>query len=218
MEDIKNIHLAFVCPLKINGLNEGDCSSYHCDQCKHSVIDFTNKTHKELQHKLEVTNSRVCGIFKREQLSNQFIKYATISLVASSSFVFQSNAQDIKIDSIIPQTDAQSVNNDDLVFGVIINEMAQPQGGYEALYKAINTEIRLPPDYTKSGKVYLQFTIDTLGNMNNSNIIKGLDKIADREVLRVIKELDFKFIPARQRNKKVESRQILPIYFGSKKD
>ena len=65
----------------------------------------------------------------------------------------------------------------------------------------------------EKGKVFIQFTVDTLGRAGEFKIVKGYNELADSIALQVIKDLDFPFNPARQRGRAVKSRMIFPITF-----
>lgn len=211
MPEIKNTCLAFSCPLSKYELNKKG-NHFHCDQCEHAVIDFTDKSDEQLQETLDKTKGRVCGIFKKRQLSPQFLKYAAASVVMSTSIAFQSHAQEnAKVDSINQTCD--SVADNDIVFGMVVGEMAQPIGGYEKLYQAIAEELTLPKGLHSSGKVYLQFSVDTTGSIKEVVAIKEYNKKASKEAIRVMKKIDYPFIPASQSGKKVESRLVIPIIF-----
>jgi len=212
MKEIKNKKLAFSCPLSKDKLNKKG-NDFHCDQCNHTVIDFTNKSEEQLQETLDKTKGRVCGIFKKRQLSPQFLKYAAASVLMSSSIAFRSQAQEnIKTDSTYQACD--SVADDDITFGMVVGEMAKPIGGYEKLYQAIEKELNLPDELHSSGKVYMQFTVDTTGSMKEIAVVKGYDKKASTEALRVMKKIDYPFITASQRGKKIKSRLVIPINFN----
>ena len=54
-----------------------------CDSCQHHVIDFTKAESNQLAMALQ-SNNRVCGRFKRSQMSESVLKYAATVVVASS--------------------------------------------------------------------------------------------------------------------------------------
>lgn len=63
------------------------------------------------------------------------------------------------------------------------------------------------------GKVFVQFIIDKEGTVQEVEIIRGLNKILDKEVERVVKSMP-QFIPGKQRDKNVAVRFILPVSFN----
>jgi hypothetical protein len=65
MTKIKDVTIEFNCPETLD-------SKLHCDRCSHAVIDFTNKTDKELIEEIKKSKGPVCGLFKKSQLSSYF--------------------------------------------------------------------------------------------------------------------------------------------------
>ena len=93
MAKIKNITIEFHC---LESLDD----ALFCDKCSRRVIDFTNKTDSELRKEIENSNRTVCGLFKKSQLSNQFLKYAAATFIATSLTVPAIGQEVIKGDSI----------------------------------------------------------------------------------------------------------------------
>lgn len=62
------------------------------------------------------------------------------------------------------------------------------------------------------GIVVIQFTINTVGRVVNAKILKSVDALLDKEVLRVV-SMSPKWQPARWRGKRLETHYILPIKF-----
>ena len=81
--DIKNVNLSFCCNKDWNTMRTVDEQKRFCESCQHQVIDFTKSTEKELKSALQ-SSPRVCGRFKRSQMSDAFLKYAASLVVASS--------------------------------------------------------------------------------------------------------------------------------------
>ena len=63
-----------------------------------------------------------------------------------------------------------------------------------------------------SGKVFIQFIIDTLGVVNNIRILRGVDPSIDAEAIRVIK-LSPLWLPAKQNGRKVKQEFTIPLNF-----
>ncbi|OFY83536.1 MAG: hypothetical protein A3F72_13000 [Bacteroidetes bacterium RIFCSPLOWO2_12_FULL_35_15] len=84
-------------------------------------------------------------------------------------------------------------------------------GGDVGMRKFINNNLKFPNGLKSSGKVYLSFTVDTLGNVKDAIILKGHTKETDEEALRVVNLL--KFIPAKRQGKLIETKVNLPISF-----
>ncbi|UII32304.1 energy transducer TonB [Fulvivirga ulvae] len=214
MVDIKNITLAFNCPESRESLNS--CGrDYFCEKCRHKVLDFTTSSEEELLKSLKASNTPVCGIFRRSQLSKPLLKYLAVSVTAIAASVVQVSAQEI---SEIEEIPVEETGYEPVVFGMVVETMPLPEGGHEKFYEAIASEIRYPKRLHMEDKVYVQFMIDTLGNMTNGELVKGLHEVADAEALRVLKAINYKFIPATQSGVKVQSRMIVPISFGRIKE
>ena len=62
------------------------------------------------------------------------------------------------------------------------------------------------------GIVIVQFTINTVGRVVNTKILKSVDAILDKEVLRVV-SMSPKWQPARWRGERIETHYTLPIKF-----
>lgn len=62
------------------------------------------------------------------------------------------------------------------------------------------------------GIVVVQFTINTLGRVVNAKVLKSVDAVLDKEVLRVV-SMSPKWQPARWRGKRLETHYTLPIKF-----
>lgn len=85
-------------------------------------------------------------------------------------------------------------------------------GGAIGLKKFINENLRYPnTDECITGKVYVSFTVDTLGNVKDIEIKKGITPSTDKEAIRVVEMLTF--IPGLRFGRIVETKMILPISF-----
>ena len=63
-----------------------------------------------------------------------------------------------------------------------------------------------------SGKVYVSFIIDTLGQVTNVETIKGINDEFDKEAVRVVKLLS-NWEPGTIRGKKIAVKYTVPINF-----
>ncbi|MEN9523728.1 MAG: hypothetical protein RL065_2105 [Bacteroidota bacterium] len=89
-------------------------------------------------------------------------------------------------------------------------------GGEEGMYSIINKNIKYPKSALNEniqGKVIVQFVVDTLGKVNDFQIIKSVRDDVDEEALRVTRMLD-KWEPATQNGKKVKVVYSIPITFS----
>lgn len=92
-------------------------------------------------------------------------------------------------------------------------EIAQPIDGIIKFYKAIGKNVKYPEGLNLKGKVYLELTIDSLGQLKDTKIITGINSRIDNEAIRVITSLNYPFKPAIINGKPAKSKLILPIAF-----
>ena len=210
MTKIENITIEFNCSEKLD-------DTHFCEKCSHQVIDFTIKTDKELQEELKKSKGLVCGIFKKSQLSDQFLKYAAATFVATSLTIPTLGQEIIKRDSLLKACEQTEIEETDIFFGVIVEKQAEPVGGYKKFFEAIADRINYPTGLTEKGKTFIEFSIDTLGQMKDVKLIKGFNEQADKEAVRVLTSINFPFIPGRQRGKTVRTRLVIPISFDPEK-
>jgi protein TonB len=97
----------------------------------------------------------------------------------------------------------------------IVEESAEPLGGYAAFYKYVNKNIKYPNQAKRmgvEGKVYVQFVVDQNGNITDVKAIRGIGAGCDEEAIRVLRESP-KWKPGKQRGRAVKQRIVLPINF-----
>jgi len=99
----------------------------------------------------------------------------------------------------------------------VYEELPTFPGGMQNFVKYIHENIKLPREVrygTVSGKVQVEFVIDSLGQIppNKIKISQGLCKLCDEEAVRLIRESP-KWNPAIQRDKPVNVMMHLPITF-----
>ncbi|MEO1051911.1 MAG: hypothetical protein AAFX87_14870 [Bacteroidota bacterium] len=223
MSRINNINLAFACPIKLNDLSQCD-GAYHCDQCNHKVIDFTNKSQEELNQAIANSDTRVCGMFKGSQMSREFRKYAAVTLLASSALFGQSCSKEL-VEPMTEVTDEtpieiteieieEEVEETDIIFGYVHETMPSPIGGHEKFYAEISKELRIPSNFNGEGKVYISFFVDTSGNMVDFEVLKTFADWAGEEAVRALKAVNHRFVPGTQRNQPVKVKLIYPVTFN----
>lgn len=217
MAEINNIVLQFPCPLEKESFDKTR-SGYHCNKCSTEVVDFTCKSSDDLQREIRKAQDPVCGIFRKSQLSSQFIKYAATTFVVSSALTLQSFAQEkTKIDSTSKSHENIDAETEPVIFGMIIETQPLPVGGYEKFYSALSKEIKYPKDLKEKGKCFVEFFIDSTGSAHSFKIIKSFNIDADREALGALTRLNYHWSPAKQRGKPIAARFILPIVFDPDK-
>ena len=212
MSDINNINLEFKCPVGRSVLKKAG-EAFVCEKCSNNVIDFTNKSNRELQSILSKSVEPVCGIFKTRQLSQKFLKYAAAGFfVSAASLTLSANAQDITILDIPISEEAETEHTE--IFGSIIETMPEPIGGNEKFLEAIARAFKYPEGLEQSGKVYVQFVVDTSGQMTDVEVFRGFNQLADQAALETIRSLNYPFKPGEQRGIPVRSRMVIPIIFN----
>lgn len=88
-------------------------------------------------------------------------------------------------------------------------------GGFSGIMKQIQKEFKYPKEARNrgiEGKVYVAFTIDIDGYLDEVKVLRSPDPILSKESVRIIKTLD-RFIPGVQRGKPVRVMYTLPINF-----
>jgi TonB family protein len=86
------------------------------------------------------------------------------------------------------------------------------KGGTEALKIYLSQNLHYPKTASKSGTVYVNFTVEEDGTITNIVVLKGVEPILDNEVLCVICMMPA-WIPAKQNGKPIATRYNLPIKF-----
>jgi len=90
-----------------------------------------------------------------------------------------------------------------------VQEMPEPRGGVEGLFKYIADNTRYP-DIAKEnniqGKVYVRFCVTSKGTIDQVSILKGVDPELDAEAIRIVKIFP-PFKPGKQDGKPV------PVWF-----
>lgn len=215
MKKIKNITLEFSCIEQKDSFDKTEMG-FFCSKCSTAVIDFTDKSMHELQEEISKSTRPVCGIFKRTQLSEQFIRYATATFIASSTLTIPTIAQ-VKVDSAWQAIGhLEKEGESDTFFGSIMEVSAAPRGGYKKFMQALSKEIKHLDNTTIRGKTFVEFTIDTTGQMRDIKVIKEFNERADQEAVRALKALNYPFTPGRQNNKPVIMRMVIPVVFDKR--
>jgi TonB family protein len=207
MKNITNASLAFNC-------SENVGRKHFCEKCRHRVIDFRNKTEIDLMQEINEALGHVCGIFNTSQLSDTFLKYAAATVIVTSLAIPTHGQETNKLDSLLKAYDESAPKEEEDVFiGTIVEVMPEPVGGNEKFLEAIRSKIIYPVGLAEKGRTYIQFLIDSTGQMKDVTIMKGFNELADKEALRVMSSLNYPFIPARQGGKPVSMRFVIPVIF-----
>jgi len=108
--------------------------------------------------------------------------------------------------------------NESQVFSVV-DEMATPVFGFDALYENLGHIIQYPEQARKNGvegKIYIEFVVQTDGTLSDIKLIRGVDDDIDTEALRAFYQLQAKWNPAIHQGQLVKMRMTMPIVFSLK--
>jgi len=111
---------------------------------------------------------------------------------------------------------SQTTNSDTGAIFVVEEIPPKFPGGDEKLFKIIKDSLKCPESALKDdigGRLITQFTIDTLGNVKDIKIIKGVREDLDNEAIRLVGLLNG-WTPATQNGKKVRVVFSLPLTFS----
>lgn len=111
-------------------------------------------------------------------------------------------------------TSSSSTPDDDRVY-TFVEEMAKFPGGENAMYAFIRNNVKYPKKDRKEkreGRVMAQFTVTSIGKIENIQILRGVSPTIDAEVIRVINLMP-DWIPATQKGKPVNVKFNLPFNF-----
>ncbi|MRT91605.1 energy transducer TonB [Ancylomarina sp. 16SWW S1-10-2] len=98
---------------------------------------------------------------------------------------------------------------------VIVEDMPEFPGGDIELQKWINSSVKYPviaQENGITGRVYVGFVVNKVGQVENVKIMRGVDPSLDKEALRVINKMP-KWKPGKQRGKAVKVSYTVPINF-----
>lgn len=99
---------------------------------------------------------------------------------------------------------------------IIVEDMPTFQGGDANAFRTwIQQNLRYPEIAAEngiSGKVFVQFAVNSKGEVTDAKVVRGVDPALDKEALRVVKSSP-KWIPGKQRGKPVKVQFTFPIVF-----
>ena len=98
----------------------------------------------------------------------------------------------------------------------VVDQKPQFPGGKKTLYKYLNLSLQYPDSAQKAekeGHVIVAFIIDRTGKVKNPQIISGVNKAFNEEVIRVVKNLP-KWKPGVHNGEKVNVKYRIPITFN----
>jgi periplasmic protein TonB len=98
---------------------------------------------------------------------------------------------------------------------LVVEENAEPKGGYAAFYKFVSENIKYPAPARRmriEGRVYVEFIVNKDGKISDAKTVKGIGGGCDEEAERIVLEAP-SWNPAKQRGRPVRQRMVLPITF-----
>ncbi len=93
----------------------------------------------------------------------------------------------------------------------------EPAAGLEDFLSYMADNLTYPEKAKKAGiqgKVFVDFIVDSNGDINNVKTVKGLGHGLDEEAERVIANYEKKWNPGVKDGKKVNTRMVLPVNFA----
>ena len=121
--------------------------------------------------------------------------------------------QQMEID-IVDYNDGEEVTDEEIFF--VVEDMPSFQGkGQEGFREWIAHNLKYPEAAAKKrigGRVYVQFAVNSNGEVVDAIVIKGVDPMLDQEALRVVMSSP-RWEPGRQRGKPVKVQFTFPINF-----
>ena len=121
--------------------------------------------------------------------------------------------QDMEIE-IVEFEEEEEVAEEEVFF--IVEDMPSFQGkGQEGFRTWIGQNLRYPEIAAEngiSGKVYVQFAVNSKGNVVDAVVVRGVDPALDKEAVRVVMSSP-KWTPGKQRGKSVKVQFTFPINF-----
>ena len=118
------------------------------------------------------------------------------------------NHPDATLPELVVAPEDESLNNQEIF--MVVEQMPKLIGGLAS----IQQEIKYPQIAKKAGiegRVFVQFVVDTVGNVVSPQIVKGIGAGCDEEALRAVKKA--KFTPGMQRGQAVNVKMSIPITF-----
>ncbi|AFM04237.1 Gram-negative bacterial tonB protein [Bernardetia litoralis DSM 6794] len=139
-------------------------------------------------------------------VQREFYKAKNDSIKVDLSFLDSIKIPPVKIE--------REKKKEDFVCILIAEPVATFEGGMENFYKVIGENLEFPKE-AKTGRVFFQFVIDTIGKMTAIEFIESPSQENNKAVLKLIDFINenYTWKPAQQRGKKIKVRMNIPIIF-----
>lgn len=194
----------------------------YCASCAHLVHDFSTAAAADLPAALAATRAaapdgRVCGRFAAGQVARPRLSYRLRRFLVALVLVvgLGMSAREALAQVRQAQRPYRPAKEEPAFMGVVVEQMPAYQGGSAGLQKFLKQNLRYPAGATKTGRVFVSFTVDAHGKARKFEIAKGLEPVLDAEVLRIMHLLG-NFTPGKQNGKPTAVRFTLPVLFSLK--
>lgn len=122
----------------------------------------------------------------------------------------------VEIKKYVPQAEEEGLVEEEKIPVAIVDQKPKFNGGDQNEFtKWVFSQI-VYPEIAKengvSGRVTLQFTVETDGSVTRVQVVRGVDSSLDKEAVRVVSSSP-KWTPGKQRDKPVRVRYTFPVIF-----
>lgn len=206
---------------------QGDCGRFtktqmdwHLENILPEIVLVENKTNSFF-------------IFPKSTLALSLLTLSLASCTQSSNTNLNDIEDKVEIDQSFKEDDHttdqefENINNADfeneddsfIIVGMVHESQPEFPGGLDSLYKRIRQNFIYPEQAKKDsiqGKVFVTFTVDTMGFIQNPEVVRGRHPLLDQEAIRLIKTLPKYKTPAKLNGKSVPLKFTIPIRFKLK--
>ena len=191
----------------------------YCSHCHKKVYDFTNAREQGFLKVLAENGNSLCGRYHKSQMVPKYVAISTWKKWISAAILLigvnisnnRAEAQSVKLKIIDSKTATKGP--DIYVGGIGQGDETMPEfpGGYDAFVLFLKKNIHYIGSM-KSGRVFISFTVNKNGALDDFKIERGINPVNDNEAIRVLK-LSPKWKPATLNKKPTSLRYTLPISF-----
>lgn len=145
----------------------------------------------------------------------ELVKLPEVAIKPATQVLAESGI-DVSQALIISPALAKELQADSNIVYNAVQQQAQYPGGMQAFANYLQQHLKYPAEAQKakaSGKVYIQFIVNTDGTSSNVEVLKGAGYGMDEEATSVIKSIT-NWVPGMQDGQKVKSRFTIPIKFA----
>jgi TonB family protein len=162
-----------------------------------------------------LTLKRLALINGRSSRKREWVLLPILGLVVCVGLIFLISCEHEKTEEQ-QVTVLKSMTEPEEVF-YVVEDMPKFQGAETNTFRQyIADNLRYPAEAAAKGiqgRVFVQFTVDTKGNVKDINVLKSPDESLSREAIRVVAQSDGLWTPGRQRGIEVNVSFTFPIIF-----